>query len=114
MYVGKELEQSFSDRLDNILQIIRERNFCNLVDVGVFGSYARHEYKSRSDIDVIVIVEEREPLGSYGYIRELVEMAGGDLTIVDKDTFYNSDSRFMQNVRRDFISYATRLLSHSV
>lgn len=56
-YVSPALESSFKDREQKAIDLIKESDI-QYVKIGIFGSYARKEYKTSSDIDICVIVNK--------------------------------------------------------
>lgn len=66
-------------------------------ELGIFGSYARGDYKATSDIDFYAIVTEHPDRVLSGNLRQdLVDM-GADLVYIRKD----SDSLLSKEIRRD-------------
>ena len=54
LYVSETVKNDFKIRLDKVLDLINCYSI-NFIEVGLFGSYARENYKSTSDIDICII-----------------------------------------------------------
>lgn len=70
-------------------------------EIGVFGSYARGEYKANSDID-ICIVGAQPDRGVLADIRCGAEERKADVVFVSREYIENSDALMAKNIRRDF------------
>ena len=51
-------------------------------ELGIFGSYARGDYKATSDIDFYAVVEERPDRVLSGNLRQDIEDTGTDLVYI--------------------------------
>ena len=52
------------------------------IEIGVFGSYARNDFKASSDIDFCIITESRPDRRTSGSLREDAELLGADIVYV--------------------------------
>lgn len=100
-YVSPAVEKHFAERKEKVADLIRNSGitYCKF---GVFGSYARGEYTALSDIDFCIIVDQKPSRYQMGSLREDADMLGADITFVSSDYFYNDDSPFSNQLRRDF------------
>ena len=57
-YVSPVVENDFKDRLNKCVDIIKNSSI-KYQSFGIFGSYARNDYKASSDIDFCIIVPEK-------------------------------------------------------
>ena len=57
-YVSPVVENDFKDRLNKCVDIIKNSSI-KYQSLGIFGSYARNDYKASSDIDFCIIVPEK-------------------------------------------------------
>ncbi len=101
MYVSETVKQNFTERKNACLQLFRAANIPD-ARIGVFGSFARGEYKATSDIDFCVITDHRPPRSVVGGLKEDFDMHGADIVFVDNDYFDNDPSDFAMQLRRDF------------
>ena len=101
MWVSDNVKRDFENRLQNMLRNIMNTHI-EFISIGVFGSYARDEYKATSDIDICVIVKGLPPREIKGWLYEDADILNIDLIFVTEDYFQNDNSRFASNLRRDF------------
>ena len=101
MHVTQNVAEEMAERLKNYLAKIQEYGL-DYDEIGVFGSYARGEYKSTSDIDICVIIKNRPSHRISGTLRDDLEELKADLVWVTPDSFRDSDTAFMSNLRRDY------------
>lgn len=101
MYVSEVVKQAFRQREKEVLQLIKNSGI-SYIKVGVFGSYARQEYKNGSDIDFCIIVEEKPDHATSGGLREDADMLGADIVFVTETYFKEDPSEFARQLRRDF------------
>lgn len=66
-------------------------------ELGIFGSYARGDYKATSDIDFYAVVTEHPDRVLSGNLRQDLEDMGADLVHIRKD----SDSLLSKEIKRD-------------
>ena len=101
--VTRNVEEDFRSRKQAVLELI-VRYQIQFLDVGIFGSYARDDYKADSDIDFCIITEQRPDRIRSGSLREDAEAIGADIIFVSPDYFKNDTSNFAVQLRRDFRS----------
>lgn len=101
MGVNSLVLADFKQREQAVLQLIKEADF-SFEEVGLFGSYARNEYKAGSDIDFCVITDNRPNRRITGSLREEAELLRADIIFVSPDYFKNSDTEFAKQLRRDY------------
>ena len=86
------LEQSVADALAGFARLVRERFGEAVIDIRLFGSYARSAAHEESDVDVAVVLEE----AGWDIRREIVDLAADmglahDLmfspTVFDRETW---------------------------
>lgn len=95
------LQQSFQDRLNSALALIKEYGI-RYNEAGIFGSYARGDFKGTSDIDICLVVDEHPPRRVSGALREDCELLKVDIVFVTPDYLNNSQDRFAKKLRRDY------------
>ena len=101
MYVSDELRDNFERRKQAVLELIGATKL-QYVSVGVFGSYARDEYRTSSDIDFCIIVDEKPSRAVIGPLRDDAEEFGAEIIFVTEEYFNKDTSQFAQNLRRDY------------
>lgn len=101
MVQSETLANVFKQRENEVLTLIESYNL-NYVEVGIFGSYARGEFKTTSDIDFCIIIDEKPTRQISGSLREEAELLGADIIFVTSDYFNNDTSNFAQQLRRDY------------
>ena len=99
--VSKIVENDFRKRLERVLYLIESYGI-RYSEIGVFGSYARNDYVAASDIKLCIITDYRPGLKVSGSLREDAEELNVDIVWITPDSFQNSDSRFMTNIRKDY------------
>lgn len=79
--------------LDQVLQTLRaheqDLRRCGVAHAAVFGSVARGEATSASDIDVLVELDEAHPIGVFEYARlklTISNLLGGSGDVVNRRT----------------------------
>ena len=101
MHVTQNVADEMNERLKKCVTKIQE--YClDYDEIGVFGSYARGEYKSTSDIDICIIIKNRPSPRISGNLRDDLEELKADLVWVTPDSFRDGDTAFMSNLRRDY------------
>lgn len=99
--VSKEVEISFKNRLDKACEIIESSNI-EYITIGTFGSYARGTYKSNSDIDIVMVVNELPNRRDRAILRDDLDEINCDITYMLKASFENPWNEFTRVVVRDF------------
>lgn len=69
MLISENARALFAGRLKQVLHLI-EHSGIEYEEIGIFGSYARGDCKTTSDIDFLVIVPERPDRCISGELRE--------------------------------------------
>lgn len=106
-YVSDAVKKGFQKRLAQAKALI-ERSETAYLEAGIFGSYAREDYKSTSDIDVCIIVEsghaeaDRSISINRAVLRSDLEDLGIDCSFITKEYFEKDGSIFAENLRRDY------------
>lgn len=106
MWHSEQLQNAFDERCNKAVMLLKE-NLSNYDRIGVFGSYARGDYKTTSDIDMCVIVSEIPDRYTKGLLYEELDLIGVDLCFILSSDFQQSETLFMQNLRRDFKEVST-------
>lgn len=99
--VAKYLKPYFDKRCEKCLEIIKSYGF-KYEEVGVFGSYARGDYKGQSDIDFCMIISEHPDREMSGNMRQDLEDMGAELIYVTRETLETSKRPIYKNIRRDY------------
>ena len=105
MWRSEELKQSFDRRYAKAIQLISESGI-PYSKVGIFGSYARGDFKADSDIDFCIVCEELPPRRDAAWLRCLLDEIDVDCTIMTRHRFEYEDSKFMRNLRKDLMEVA--------
>ena len=100
MWRSEELKQSFDKRYAQAIELVSASGI-PFSKVGIFGSYARGDFKADSDIDFCIVCEELPSRRDAAYLRCLLDDIGVDCTIMTRSRFECEDSRFMRNLRKD-------------
>lgn len=100
-YVSQSLKDSFVEREAKVVDAIRKSGI-DYVRFGIFGSYARGEYTTLSDIDFCIIVNKKPERCLSGGLREEADLLGADIVFVTQQYFNEDNSQFAQQLRRDF------------
>lgn len=95
------LENHFKKRKEKVLNLIHSYNL-QYSAIGLFGSYARNEYKGTSDIDFFIVGDKPDAYVS-GNLREDADMLGADIVFISEDTLKNGNSLLAREIRRDMI-----------
>ena len=101
--VSPNVECAFKKRLDLVVQLI-QKSTIEYHDIGVFGSYARGEYKATSDIDICVIADKKPDRYTSGELREEAELHNVDVVYVTQEYFQYSMEPFAIQIRKDYKS----------
>ncbi len=100
-HVSDAVVKVFEERMQKVLALIAEYNI-EYEEIGVFGSYARGDYKITSDIDFCIITENRPGRRVSGSLREDAELERADIIYVTRDYFNSNPSVFAENLRKDY------------
>ena len=100
-HVSDAVVKVFEERMQKVLALIAEYNI-EFEEIGIFGSYARGDYKITSDIDFCIITPNRPGRRVSGSLREDAELEGGDIIYVTRGYFNNDHSVFAKNLRKDY------------
>ena len=101
-YVAPAVIKNFKEREEKVLMLIKESGIVYQA-AGIFGSYARGEFKGGSDIDFCIVTNERPAREVSGSLREDADILGADIIFVTEEYFKEDTSEFAKNLRRDFI-----------
>lgn len=99
---GSLVVEAFKEREQKALTMIKNSGITYL-EVGLFGSYARNEYKATSDIDILIIVNEFPSWSIRSDLRCDLDMIDVDAHFMTKEYFEHDDSRFTRHVRKDYL-----------
>lgn len=100
-YVSSSVADSFAERLSKVLHLIKEYDI-DYEEIGIFGSYARGDYKITSDIDFCIIANNRPNRVISGSLREDAELLGADIVYVTREYFDKDASVFAENLRKEY------------
>lgn len=99
--VSDTVQKDFNIRFNKVLALIRDYNI-DYEEVGVFGSYARGDYKGLSDIDFCIITDKRPDRRTSGSLREDADILKADIVYITREYFASDSSRFAKNLRKDY------------
>lgn len=99
--VTDNVKKDFEHRFKQVLDLIKSYNI-SYEETGIFGSYARGDYKGFSDIDFCIITANKPDRRTSGSLREEADMLGADIIYVTREYFDEADSKFAVNLRRDY------------
>jgi len=102
MWVSDGVKKKMQERQEAFLACIRESGII-YSQVGIFGSFARDNYKAGSDIDFCIVTPQELTREQRGILRCDAEENGCDVVFLTEELFDNEDSVFMNNLRRDYI-----------
>ena len=103
------LRQNIKSLLQEFKQELTALYGSNLMNLVLYGSYARHEETEGSDIDVLVVLEECSPIDEIlkmGDAKTKVLLEYGELVSVvpvSQNAFFYKDSPLLRNVRQEGI-----------
>lgn len=100
-YVSDCVRSDFTKREKQVTRLIQNSGI-RYTMVGLFGSYARNNYKTTSDLDFCIVCDERPSHTIAGILRDEAELLGADVTIVTTQYFNEDTSEFAKQLRRDF------------
>ena len=105
-YVSPVVENDFKDRLNKCVDIIKNSSI-KYQSFGIFGSYARNDYKASSDIDFCIIVPEKPERWMMGALREELEMLHADVVFVTPQYFEHDNSCSVTCILQSGCSFGT-------
>ncbi len=74
------IEEKFLNMLLNTISLKSKEIFgSKLIDVKLYGSYARNEYNKDSDIDIALLVSISE--NEYSFFRKIIAQLAGQLSL---------------------------------
>lgn len=101
MHVSPRVAESFQKRLDTVLELIETASI-TYDEIGIFGSYARDEYKATSDIDICIVTDNKPHMRISGELREQAEELRVDIIFVSHDFINNSQEPMALQLRKDY------------
>lgn len=101
MLLSENAKALFAERQDKILHLI-ETSGIEYEEIGIFGSYARGDCKTTSDIDFLVIVKEHPDRYLSGELRDNAAEWNADIVYMTRDYFNHDNRLFTTRVRRDY------------
>lgn len=99
--VTDNVKKDFEYRFTQVLWLITNYNI-SYEEIGIFGSYARGDYKGLSDIDFCIITANKPDRVTSGSLREDADMLKADIIYVTREYFDKDVSKFAINLRRDY------------
>lgn len=99
--VGEMVIQDFKQREQAVLCLIKDSGI-EFDEVGIFGSYARNEFKATSDIDFCIITRVKPDRAISGELREDAAALKSDIVYVTPQYFSSDTSKFAINLRKDY------------
>lgn len=100
--VSTLVKEKFHKRLQMFMGLLKEYQI-EYDEVGIFGSYARGNYKTTSDIDIAIITDTRPDMRTSGSFREEAELLGVDVVYMTRESFEYSNRAFSQRVRKEYV-----------
>lgn len=100
--VSTLVKEKFQKRLRMFIELLKEYQI-EYDEIGIFGSYARGNYKTTSDIDVAIITDNRPDMKTSGSFREEAELLGVDVVYMTRESFEYSNRAFNQRVRKEYV-----------
>ena len=95
------VENRFIHKLIKAFNIIKESGI-NYERFGVFGSFARNNFNSNSDIDFVLITKEIPKRFDIALLRSKFDDLDCDIAILLESSFNNPKTAFEKNVVKDF------------
>ena len=102
IHVSDNIKLVFDERLKKITDMIKAA-ITDYEEFGIFGSYARGDFISTSDIDFCIITNNRPNRRVTGCLREDADILGADIIFITPKFFKTDNSIFAENLRRDYI-----------
>jgi predicted nucleotidyltransferase len=96
-----EVRNDFEERLLKGCEIIKDSGL-KYERVGIFGSYARCEYKASSDIDFVVVTSRNPNRSTLATIKDKLDLIGCDITLLSTESFNDESNIFVKSVKRDY------------
>ena len=100
-----EMPERFRAALNNDLEIIKKANIPGMRAIILFGSGARGELRGGSDLDLLLVTNEKIDSNIRCDVRSALdeEFKGvrTDIVFYTKEVFNEADSFFMRNIRKD-------------
>lgn len=96
--IREQLKVRQEAKIDRLLPILISSG---AVEIGVYGSFARGDYKATSDVDLYVLYESLPNKVQKGELYETAYEVDVDLLICEQKQFYESTSVFTRNVMKD-------------
>lgn len=108
MLLSENAKMLFAERQHQVLRLI-ENSGIDYEEIGIFGSYARGDCKTTSDIDFLVIVKEQPDRYLSGELREKAAELDADIVYMTRDYFNHNNRLFTSCVRRDYQCLKSRM-----
>ena len=99
--VTDNVKKDFECRFRQVLDLIKSYNI-SCEEIGIFGSYARGDYKGLSDIDFCIITANKPDRRTSGSLREEADLLRADIIYVTREYFDKDNSKFAVNLRRGY------------
>ena len=74
----------------------------NFIEYGVFGSVARGDYKTTSDVDIVMLVDIMPERQVVSNLRCDLEEIGCDFAILYKHNYEQPKTTFQREIKRDY------------
>lgn len=101
MVVAPNVVADFQRRLEQVVALIDSYEI-PYEEIGIFGSYARKEYKATSDIDVCILSDCRPNRRVSGELREEAELLQVDIIFVTPKFLEESQEPLAIQLRKDY------------
>ena len=99
-----KLPKRFVENIASVVNILVQEVGENLEQIVLFGSCARGNITTGSDIDLLLITKSLiDTHKERGSIRDMIDDYNVDLVFYSKDRFEESDSLFVKNIKKDMI-----------
>ncbi|MEF9960587.1 MAG: nucleotidyltransferase domain-containing protein [Cellulosilyticaceae bacterium] len=99
------LPQRFIKDIHSVIETLIKEIDNNLAEIILFGSCAREEIKTGSDIDILILTHQPiETHAERGRIRDTVDLYNVDLVFYTQEMFEEATSLFVRNIKREGIS----------
>lgn len=92
-------DEKIKKKLQNFITILIPLPTINRIVL--FGSYARMEYHTGSDLDLLVLTDSEVPREKRGHLHSVFEEQGADLVFYTVSKFQESTCRFVKEIRKD-------------